>query len=168
MTLKRKRILAARKAVNTLRLNLLEQADFDEVKKLSKEIRQKEFAIDDDFSKISVIAKEIAPTTWKSFCRYGDRKCATPGLILYWINNDGMSLDEQAMWIEETHNLHLLPEELADFMIDHDRGKMLYKPYAELNNLYRIFKEMTGFNYNHKFVKDNILLPQTAETQMPF
>lgn len=168
MTLKQKRILAAEKAVNTLRLNLLATANLDEVKQLCIEIKAKEYSIDDDVSRSGIIAKEIGPTTWKSFCRFGDRRSATPGLILYWINNKAMSLDEQAMWISENYNMDILPDELASFMLEHERGKSYYSSYSELSYLHRLFKEITGFNFNHSFVNKFILQPGISCDNMPF
>lgn len=168
MTEKQKRVLAANKAVNTLRLNLLSRADLDEVKQLCREIKAKEYEIDDDVSRLSIIAKEIGPTTWKSFCRFGDRRSATPGLILYWIDNKAMSLDEQAMWMSENYSMDIQPDELATFMIEHDRGKSIYEPYKELNNLYKLFKEITGFNYDGKFIKNHIITIDALTEHLPF
>lgn len=163
-----KRVLAAIKAATTLRLNLLNKLDLDEVKQLCIQIKEKEFEINEDFSREAIIAREVAPTTWKSFCRFGDKNRATPGLILYWIDRKGMTLDEQALWIANDYNLEVLPEELADFIAEHDRGKSQYRPYQELEALYLQFKVLTGFKWNLKFVNQHILSPILAKEEMPF
>ena len=169
MTPEIKRVLAAKKAVNTLRLNLLGKANLNEVKELCAEIKQKEADIDEDMSREAIIAREVDKTTWRSFCRFGDRKAATPGLILYWIDNSRPSLDEQAMWIESNYSLEVHPSELAEFMINHSRGKSLFKPYEELNELYSLFKQMAGFNWNRKFVNQHILEPiPHSVSDLPF
>lgn len=157
-----------KKAAHTLRINRLSRADRSQVHALCEEIRALEFQIDDDFSRDGIISREVAPTTWKSFCRYGDRKQATAPMILIWIRDSGMPLDEQAMWIEENYNLHVTPDELAAFIIEHDRGKSMYEPYRKLADLKRIFKEVTGFRYNPKFVKHHILQAVTDDEEMPF
>ena len=168
MMMETKRVLAAKKAVNTLRLNLLGKANFNEVKQLCTEIKLKEAEIDEDMSREAIIAREVDKTTWRSFCRFGDRNAATPGLILYWIDNGRQTLDEQAMWIESNYSLDVHPSELAEFIINHDRGKSIYKPYQELDHLYSLFKEQAGFNWNRKFVNQHILTPACDMADMPF
>ncbi|HUS02947.1 MAG TPA: hypothetical protein VMY77_14515 [Chitinophagaceae bacterium] len=149
---------AARLAVNTYRNNLLSKIDMDAVRELSQQIIDMEFSIDDDFSREGIIAREVSQTTWQSFCRFGDKKNVTNGLILYWIDRKGMPLDEQAMWINNDYNVGVLPDELAEFMMQHDRGKSMYEPYRKLSELKGVFKELTGFTWSTKWVRQNILI----------
>ena len=166
-----KRVLAARKAVQTLRMNLLSKISPVEVAELAKSIIAKQFEIDDDFTRLAIIAREVNKTSWKSFCRYGDRNNATKGMILSWIANDTIPLDVQALFMSESYGIEFLPEELAEFMANHDRGKSQFEPYAELESLKKSFHYLTGFRWNLKFVKANITnskitLPDSED--MPF
>ena len=145
------------KAVNTHRLNLYSKSNKRAVKRLCNQIRNKQFAIDDDFSISGIIAREISKTTWKSFCRFGDRKSASKSLILCWIDNSVVPLDEQMFWINENYSVHVLPEELASFMIEFDGGKGYFHDYKELQDMKQLFKELTGFHYNSSFVNEHIL-----------
>jgi hypothetical protein len=163
-----KRVSAARKAVNTLRLNLLAKVDSGEVIRLSNEIIQKQYDIDEDYSRQSIIARELNKTTWKSFCRFGSKRNATPALILCWIDNGAMSLDEQAMWMTENYGMEIQPDELAEFMMIYDRGKSGYESYQELSVLKLAFKQLTGFNFDIKFVRQHILKPQHSTEDYPF
>lgn len=157
MKQKQKQKEAGRKAALTLRLNRLAKTNIDQVRALCQEIRQKEFDIDDDFSREAIIAREVQPTTWESFVRFGDRKRSSPTFTVFWIRNKSMTLDQQAYWITESYRMEVSPEELAEFMMEHERGKSWYRPYQELEDLYRLFKEITGFTYNRSFVKNHIL-----------
>jgi hypothetical protein len=148
---------------NNWRLNLLSKIDIEDVIKLSNEIITAEHFVSDDFSRQGVIAREINATTWQSFCRFGNRKNATQGLILSWIRKDGISLDEQAMWITENYSMEVLPDELAQFIMDHDRGKAMFEPYQKLNNLYQAFHQFTGFKWTHKFVREFILIQESKK-----
>lgn len=152
-----KRVLAAKKAVNTLRLNLLENANLGEVIKLSNEIIEKDWTLQDCMLKETIIFRELGKTSWQSFCRFGSKRNATKGLILYWIEKNAISLDEQAFYISEQYGLEILPDELANFILNHDKGKSMYEPLQEIETMKKAFKNITGFNWNYKFVKENIL-----------
>jgi hypothetical protein len=155
---------AARKAVQTLRMNLLAKVSADEVAELANSIIAKQYEIDEDFTRSAIIAREVGKTTWKSFCRFGDRNGATKGMILSWICNDGAPLDVQALFISAEYGLDLLPDELAEFIANHDRGKGLFEPYAELEALKKTFRYLTGFHWNLKFARANITNAKIALT----
>lgn len=163
---------AAEKAVNTYRYRKLENCNLPQLLQLADEIKNAEYEYDDAFDKESFIAKNIGPTTFKSFCRFGDRKSASAGLILHWIKNDAVPLDEQAMFMSMDFGQEILPEELADFIIQYDCSLNSFPAVERINNLRSAFKERFGFNYNSKWIdihlnencNDNIL--QTEE--MPF
>ena len=161
------RIQAENKAVLTLRLNKLSNIDRKEIEEISREIIHLQYAYDDDMSRESIISKNIGPTTWKSFCRFGNKRNATPGLILYWINNKEMSLDEQAMWMSESYNTEFLPDELAQFMMNYDRGLSYFEPVQKIIEAKKLFKLMAGFNFNPSFAK-KYLIPQVNHSDNPF
>jgi hypothetical protein len=158
----------ALKALHTRRQNSFKRSNRRKVRKLAQEIIDLQFEIDDDFSKEAIIARELGPTTWESFCRFGNRRSATSLLIPYWIDRAGMSLDEQAMWMTEKHSREFTPDDLADFIMRHDRGKSLYEPYQLLAELKRTFKHVAGFNFDLKFVKAHILTVKRSREPMPF
>jgi hypothetical protein len=162
------RKLIARKAVHTRRQNSFKRSNRRKVRKLAQEIIDLQFEIDDDFSKEAIIARELGKTKWESFCRFGSRRNATPGLILYWIDRKAMSLDEQAMWMTEKHSREFTPDDLAEFMMNYDRGKSLYEPYQKLVELKSAFKHIAGFHFDLKFVKSHVLTIKRAREQMPF
>lgn len=163
MGLNYKRVLAAKKAVSTLRLNLLSKANLNEVIEISNSIMEKQISVENDFSREAVIAREVTKTTWKSFCRFGSKRNTSKTLILRWIENKGMPLDEQAMWICENYGMDILPDELASFMLFYDRGKSQFIEYSELDNLYKIFKQIVGFNFCDKFARDHIMPKETLD-----
>lgn len=148
---------AAQKAVATYRYQLLATCSFPQVIQLIEEIRKAEFSFEDDFSRDGFIAKNIGPTTFKSFCRFGDRKSVTPGLILTWIKKDGLSLDEQAMHMSNDYGHEILPDELASFIQQYDRGVHLFGPVAQIEQLKRTFKEICGFNYDYRWIKQHLI-----------
>lgn len=158
----------ALKAVHTRRQNSFKRSNRRKVRKLAQEIIDLQFEIDDDFSKEAIIARELGKTTWESFCRFGSRRNATPGLILYWIDRSGMSLDEQAMWMTEKHSREFTPDDLADFILRHDRGKSMYEPYQKLAELKAAFRYVAGFNFDLKFVRAHILTVKRSREPMPF
>lgn len=168
MMLLDKRILAAKKAADTLRLNLLSKVDLSEVIDLSNAIIAKEYEIDDDFSRQAIIAREISKTTWRSFCRYGGQRNASKILMLIWINKEGMALDEQATWMNEAYSIDIMPDELADFMINYDHGKGTYEDYASLKQLKGAFKDVCRFSWDIKFVRRYIIRKHTTVGDMLF
>lgn len=153
--------LSAQRGLLTWRLNQLSKAYFSDVQDLARQIRDKEFSNDDDFSRECIIAREVNVTTWTSFCRFGDRNCSSRLLKRNWIRDKAEALDVQAMYITESYGLEINPEELAQFMIEHDRGKEQYQKYAEVEQLKQLFKQLTGFrwDWNPKFFKDHIYKP---------
>ncbi len=150
---------AARKAVTTLRLKKLSTTDIIEVEDLCKEIQLAQFEMENDFSDEGIICSEIGKTTWQSFCRYGDRNKATPALILTWIDNrcTHAAIDCQAMYMTNLIDREITTEAVAGFMIEYDHGLNSYPPCRKVIDLKIIFKELTGFNYNKKFVDQFIL-----------
>jgi len=143
------------------RIDLFEKSDKAEVIQVAEEIIEKGFLMEDDFSREGIIAREIAKTTWKSFCRFGDRKSASGALRLVWIDSQkGMPLDTQALFISAHYEMDIIPEELAQFMIEYDHGKSYFPAYREYENLKKIFKSLVGFNWNHTFAKQIILKKQ--------
>lgn len=143
------------------RIDLFEKSDKDQVIQLAEEIIEKGNSNEEDFSREGIIARCLAKTTWKSFCRFGDRNSATGALRLCWIDNQkGMPLDTQALFISSDYNMDINPDELASFMMEYDHGTAYFPPYQEYENLKKIFKNLVGFNWNHKFAKQIILKKQ--------
>jgi hypothetical protein len=168
MTSHDKQVAAAIKAVSTLRYKKIEQVrNFPYLLQLADDIQQATFQYDDDFSRESFIAKNIGPTTYKSFLRFGDSKKVTSSLILIWIRNDGMSLDEQAMHMGNDYGRDILPEELANFIIQNDHGIREFEPVKRIETLKQIWKETTGFNYDWRWIKKHLIIDEPF-SEMPF
>lgn len=97
----------------------------------------------------SLICKYISPTTWASFCRFGDRNRASDSMILRWIRNDGEPLDVQAMWLESDSGREFRPEQFAQFMVEYDHGCNEFPYHKQTGELKALFKELTGFNWTY-------------------
>lgn len=145
------------------RIDLFERSDKEEVRKLTQDIIDMQFAIDDDITREGIIAREIGKTPWKSFCRFGSRRNATGALRLIWIDNKAIPLDAQAMYISDHYCMEILPDELAEFMMSYDRGKAGFERYRELDELEKAFKNLVGFKWNIKFARQIILKKQVEE-----
>lgn len=141
-----------------------------EALRLIEEITAKEYAIDDDFTRGGIIAREVNVTTWQSFCRFGDRNCSSKTFRRNWIRDKAIALDVQAMFITEEYSFEILPEELAEFMMQHEAGKDQYKPFEELNNLKKAFNELTGFrwDWNPKFFRKQLQKQEEKEEKYIF
>ncbi len=131
-------------------------------------MKQKEKNYEYDYQLDSYIAKNIGKTNWKSFCRWGDRNKATNALILFWIKKDGISLDEQAMFMSEEYGHEILPDQLANFMAEHDRGLNTFEPLAKVAELKKTFKDIVGFNYDFRWINKHLIERPAVAEDMPF
>jgi len=106
-------------------------------------------------SKQSVIADHIRPTTWKSFCRFGDRNCATPSLKRNYINEDGTPLDVQALNMS-TNFTEVTTDDLVAFMVDFPEGPQAYSAsiQQEHERLSDRMRALVGFPLSYDFVHD--------------
>lgn len=171
MTIEQKRKHAGWKAANTRRYqNIANVENFPELLHLAEEIKIAEYAFQADHTRESFIANNIGPTTYQSFVRFGDRNNATHSMILYWIRNDGIPLDEQAMHIGNEYGHEILPEELASFISDNDHGMNAYEPLARIAEMKKAFKEMYGFSYDYSWIKKHLIIEEIAHPTdtMPF
>lgn len=138
--------------------NAILSMDVADIIELSTSIHTRIFNWEYETDSESLICQVIGPTTWKSFCSFGDRKQATDRMILCWIRNDGEPLDLQAMWLSNDSGKEFHPSQFSDFMKDYDGGCNDFGYHKETNQLRAIFKEITGFNWTsalHKYLVDN-------------
>lgn len=166
---KKERVLAANKAVCTLRLNKLCKANLNEIKLITEQIFEAESEFEYDYSVQGIISKEILKTTWQSFCRYGDRNRATKGMILTWIDNRALTLDSQAAAMTNEFDKEVEPDMLAEFMIAYDCGINEYPQIEKMNRLKSLFKTHAGFNFDRAFALQHILKKDISITGLaPF
>lgn len=137
------------KAYNTKLLQAINKKDWQDILQLSEEIKERNYAWEYECDDESLICKFIGPTSWKSFCRFGDRKHANERLILRWIRNQAEPLDTQAMYLSSCAGKEFNPEQLARFIIDHPGGCSDFHYIKKTDELKEIFKQETGFNWSH-------------------
>ena len=93
----------------------------------------------------------------KSLCRFGDRNRISKSCILQYITSEGSPLDCQAAGMTELYGKEISPDEIAEFMMENDRGVSSYYPIAKINELKHVWKQLTGFNFCAKFANSNII-----------
>jgi hypothetical protein len=141
---------AALKASLTRFNRRIESSDIEDLIRLSQDIKDREYNWEYECDPESLVCKYLSPTTWESFCRFGDRNRATEAMILRWIRKDGEPLDVQAIWLSHDSGKEFRPESFAEFMMENDLGCNYFPYHKQTNELKAVFKELTGFNWSYK------------------
>lgn len=144
-------------AWQTMRTKMIAVCDKEELKNLALEIFEAQEKWEYDYTVSGIIAKEIIPTTMKSLCRFGDRNRITKSCILQYVVSEGSPLDCQAAGMTELYGKEIQPDEIAEFMMENDRGVSSYYPLSCIYELKQIWKQLTGFNFCGKFAMENII-----------
>lgn len=101
---------------------------------------------DNDYTKPSIIAREVDSIRIDCFRRWGDRNNITNGMILHYFRKDVLCLDIQCEIMTEEYRIEITPDDVIDFICSNPNGKGTYYYNKMLSDICGIFKEMTGHN----------------------
>src|SRR3990167_549888 len=93
----------------------------------------------------TIIYEGIRPTTLESFCRYADRNCLTPEIILHHIRKVGTPLDAQAMYLTDQYKSDIEIQDLVEFIISHPCGTSHFQKAKALRNIAQDIKALIFF-----------------------
>lgn len=106
-----------------------------------------------DYSKDSIIAREVHSIRMQDFIRWGDRNQITNGMILIWFRKDALELDVQVFCMKEEYQIDITEQDVISFILSHPNGKSSYHYNKLLSEISGMFKDLTGHNIDYSLAR---------------